>query len=144
MTTSPEQVVRVLIVEDNPADVYITRLALAKEMNFEAVVVDDGAPAITYLNSEPPYESTPTPDLVILDLNLKTIDGLQVLRWIRAKPDLLRLPVVVLSSFPPDAQHDAAAQASCYIQKPGTLDEYIAIGRVIRQCLEEAQGPAQK
>ena len=141
MMANPDQVVRVLIVEDNPADVYITRLALAKEMKFEAVVLDDGAPAITYLNSEPPYEGSPTPDLVILDLNLKTIDGLQVLRWIRAKPNLVRLPVIVLSSFPPDAQHDVAAQASCYIQKPGSLDEYMGIGRVIRECFEEAQGP---
>ena len=139
--TSARQLIQVLIIEDNPADVYITRLALAKEMNFEAIVLDDGAPAITYLKSEPPYEGTPTPDLVILDLNLKTIDGLEVLRWIRAKPNLLRLPVVVLSSFPPDAQHDAAAQANCYIQKPGSLDEYMRIGRTIRECFEEAQGP---
>ncbi len=137
-----DQRVRVLIVEDNPADVYITRLALAKEMKFEAIVLDDGAPAITYLKAEPPYEGTPTPDLVILDLNLKTVDGLEVLRWIRAKPNLLQLPVVVLSSFPPDAQHDAAAQASCYIQKPGNLDEYMRIGRAIRRCFEEAQGPS--
>lgn len=129
-------------MEDNPADVYITRMALAKEMSFEAVVVDDGAPAITYLNSDPPYQDTPKPDLVILDLNLKTVDGLHVLRWIRARPDLNRLPVVVLSSFPPDAQHDAAAQASCYIQKPGNLDEYLQIGRVIRECLDEARKPA--
>lgn len=137
-----EQAVRILIVEDNPADVYITRMALAKEMSFEAVVVDDGAPAITYLNSDPPYQDTPKPDLVILDLNLKTVDGLHVLRWIRARPDLNRLPVVVLSSFPPDAQHDAAAQASCYIQKPGNLDEYLQIGRTIRECLDEARKPA--
>lgn len=129
-------------MEDNPADVYITRMALAKEMSFEAVVVDDGAPAITYLNSDPPYQDTPKPDLVILDLNLKTVDGLHVLRWIRARPDLNRLPVVVLSSFPPDAQHDAAAQASCYIQKPGNLDEYLQIGRTIRECLDEARKPA--
>lgn len=137
-----EQAVRILIVEDNPADVYITRMALAKEMSFEAVVVDDGAPAITYLNSDPPYQDTPKPDLVILDLNLKTVDGLHVLRWIRGRPDLNRLPVVVLSSFPPDAQHDAAAQASCYIQKPGNLDEYLQIGRAIRECLDEARKPA--
>ena len=136
-----QQAITVLIVEDNPADVYITRMALAKEMTFEAVVVDDGASAITYLNSDPPYQDTPKPDLVILDLNLKTVDGLHVLRWIRARPDLNRLPVVVLSSFPPDAQHDAAAQASCYIQKPGNLDEYLQIGRTIRECLDEARNP---
>jgi CheY-like chemotaxis protein len=131
--------IRVLIVEDNPADVYITRLALAREMAFEAVVVDDGGPAITYLNAEPPFEHTPKPDLVILDLNLKTVDGMQVLRWIRERPNLIRLPVVVLSSFPADAQHDAAAQASCYIQKPGSLDEYLEIGRAIRECFEESR-----
>ncbi len=139
MSAADREIIRILIVEDNPADVYITRLALAKEMSFEAVVVDDGAPAITYLNAEPPFEDIPKPDLVILDLNLKTVDGLQVLRWIRGRPNLIRLPVVVLSSFPADAQNDAAAQANCYIQKPGSLDEYLGIGRTIRECFEKLQ-----
>jgi CheY-like chemotaxis protein len=125
-----------LIVEDNPADVYITKLALEQEMRFESVVVDDGAPAIAYLKTEPPYEDALRPDLVILDLNLKMVDGIQVLRWIRRTPELAQMPVVVLSSSPADAQRGAAAQANCYVQKPAKLDEFMAIGRVIREYLE--------
>jgi two-component system, chemotaxis family, response regulator Rcp1 len=125
-----------LIVEDNPADVYFTELALEQEMRFESVVVDDGAPAIAYLKTEAPYEDAPRPDLIILDLNLKMIDGIQVLHWIRKTPALAQMPVVVLSSSPADAQRDAVAQASCYLQKPGTLDEFMAVGRLIRECLE--------
>ena len=125
-----------MIVEDNPADVYFTELALEQEMRFESVVVDDGAPAIAYLKTEAPYEDAPRPDLIILDLNLKMIDGIQVLHWIRKTPALAQMPVVVLSSSPADAQRDAAAQASCYLQKPGTLDEFMAVGRLIRECLE--------
>jgi CheY-like chemotaxis protein len=136
MSAPDRERVRILIVEDNPADVYITRLALEKEMSFEAIVVDDGAPAIAYLNAESPCEASPGADLVILDLNLKTVDGMQVLRWIRGRPNLTGLPVVVLSSSPADAQHDAAAQASCYIQKPGSLDEYLGIGRKIREYFD--------
>lgn len=127
-----------MIVEDNPADAYVTQLALGKEMRFKSIVVDDGAPAIAYLKTEPPYQGAPRPDLIILDLNLRTIDGIQVLRWIRTTPGFEHMPVVVLSSSPADAQRDAAAQASCYLQKPGTLDEFMGIGRVIRECLESA------
>jgi two-component system, chemotaxis family, response regulator Rcp1 len=90
------------------------------------------------LKTEPPYQDAPRPDLIILDLNLKMVDGIQVLRWIRKTPSLAQMPVVVLSSSPADAQRDAAAQASCYVQKPGTLEEFMAIGRVIRECLEAA------
>jgi chemotaxis family two-component system response regulator Rcp1 len=133
-----EKAVRILIVEDNPADAYMTQLALEKEMRFESTVVDDGAPAIAYLKTEPPYQDAPRPDLIILDLNLKMVDGIHVLRWIRKTPGFNHMPVVVLSSSPADAQRDAATQASCYLQKPGTLDEFMAIGRVIRNCLESA------
>ena len=130
--------VRILIVEDNPADVYITQVALEREMRFEAVVVDDGAPAIAYLKTEPPFEGAPRPDLVILDLNLKLIDGIEVLQWIRETPELAHMPVIVLSSSPADAKRHAAAQANCYFQKPASLDEFMAIGRLVREYLESA------
>jgi two-component system, chemotaxis family, response regulator Rcp1 len=129
---------RLLIVEDNPADAYITQLALRQQLQFEAIVVDDGAPAIAYLKREGQYDTAERPDAVILDLNLKTVDGLDVLRWMRAKPDLASIPVIVLSSSPADAQGEAAARATCYVQKPGTLDEYMDVGRIIRTCLEDA------
>jgi len=132
------KVVRILIVEDNPADVYITQVALERELRFEAVVVDDGAPAIAYLKTEPPYEGAPRPDLVILDLNLKMVDGMEVLEWIRKTPELAQTPVIVLSSSPVDAMRHAAAQANCYLQKPGSLDEFMAIGRVVREYIESA------
>lgn len=138
---SPNQerkAVQILIVEDNPADAYIAQAALEKEMRVESIVVDDGVPAIAYLKTEPPYQGAPRPDLIILDLNLRMVDGIQVLRWIRKTPGFEHMPVVVLSSSPADAQRDAAAQASWYLQKPGTLDEFIAIGRVIREYLQLA------
>jgi CheY-like chemotaxis protein len=137
---SPDQrVVNILIVEDNPADVYITKMALAKELRFESVVVDDGEPAIAYLKAESPFENAARPDLVLLDLNLKKVDGLEVLRWIRTTADWNRLPVIVLSSSPADARREAAAQATCYLQKPVTLEEYLTVGKAIRECLERSE-----
>jgi CheY-like chemotaxis protein len=136
---SPDRVVRILIVEDNPADVYITKMALEKELRFESIVVDDGGPAISYLKAEAPYEGALRPDIVLLDLNLKRVDGLVVLRWIRTAAEWTDLPVIVLSSSPADARHEAAAQATCYLQKPGTLEEYMSIGKIVKDCLERAR-----
>ena len=128
--------IRILIVEDNPADAYLTKLALKRQgLSFSAIVVDDGEPAIAYLKAEAPYEGASLPDLVVLDLNLKCMDGLDVLRWIRAEPKLDLIPVVVLSSSPADAQREAAAQANRYLEKPSSLDAYMALGKALQDVL---------
>ncbi|MGH9631306.1 MAG: response regulator, partial [Bryobacteraceae bacterium] len=116
------QLLQVLIVEDNPGDVYMTKLALKQEMNFVAAVVTDGEPAIAYLRREGEYADVSRPDFVVLDLNLQEVDGGTVLRFIRNTPELRGLLVFVLSSSPEDVMRDVAAQADCYICKPPNLD----------------------
>ncbi len=134
--------IRILIVEDNPADAYLTKLALKRQgVSFAATVVDDGEPAIAYLKAEAPYEGVSLPDLVVLDLNLKCMDGLDVLRWIRAEPKLALIPVVVLSSSPADAQREAAAQANRYLEKPSSLDGYMALGKALQDVLPRPESP---
>lgn len=128
----------ILIVEDNPADAFLTQMALRKhQFPFEATVLDDGEPAIAYLSSNPPFGDAQAVELVILDLNLRRVDGTAVLHWIRANPRTADLPVFVLSSSPADAHGEAAAEATRYLEKPGTLDEYMGIGRIIADYFEQ-------
>src|SRR5262245_27193502 len=102
METACEQLhrpVEILLVEDNPADVRLTREVfregdVANRMN----VVRDGEEAMEYLRHEGRYRDVPRPDLVLLDLNLPRKDGREVLAEIRADPALTTLPVVVLST----------------------------------------------
>ncbi len=126
----------ILMVEDNPADAYLTTFALRQQgLGQEITVLDDGETALAYLKARTPYEGAPRPELIILDLNLKRVDGMEVLRWIRANPKMADLPVIVWSSSPADAQGEAASQATQYLEKPGDLDAYMSIGRAVAEHL---------
>jgi two-component system, chemotaxis family, response regulator Rcp1 len=128
----------ILIIEDNPADAFLTRMALRQQRRpFEITVVDDGGPGMALLNHDSPYENAPAVDLVVLDLNLPRIDGITVLRWIRGNPKLKSMPVFVLSSSPADAVGAAAEAATRYLEKPATLDEYMKIGEILSGYLDE-------
>lgn len=123
---------RVLVVEDNPMDAYMIKLALKRGgFSGEPTVVEDGEPALALLRRIGPYENEPLPDLVILDLNLKRIDGPEVLSYIRHTESLRDLAVVVLSSSPEDVMRSKAATADGYFEKPADVDEYFAVGKSI-------------
>jgi chemotaxis family two-component system response regulator Rcp1 len=91
--------IQILMVEDNPGDVRLTREALkgAKVWN-EVQVVEDGVAALDYLYRRPPYEAATRPDLILLDLNLPRLDGREVLSRIKDDPTLKLIPVVVLTT----------------------------------------------
>lgn len=112
----------ILLVEDNPSDIDLTRRALQKAriMN-ELVVAEDGEEALAYLFGQPSRGDKPLhPALVLLDLKLPGIDGLEVLRQIRATPATHRQPVVILTSS--KEEQDVAASydlgVNSYIRKP--------------------------
>jgi two-component system, chemotaxis family, response regulator Rcp1 len=102
---------------------------------FEVTVVDDGEPALAYLSSNAPFENAPKVDLVVLDLNLPRLDGIAVLSWIRSQSKTAELPVFVLSSSPADAHGNLTAKATKYLEKPGTLDEYMSVGQIVADYL---------
>jgi CheY-like chemotaxis protein len=113
--------VPILLVEDNPADVRLTREAFASARVANPVdVVTDGDAALAYLRREPPYADAPQPGLVLLDLNLPRVDGKTVLAEIKGDPVLRSIPVIVLttSSAPVDVQAAYQHHANCYIVKP--------------------------
>lgn len=125
---------RVLLVEDNPGDADLTRETLrAGKLHLDIDVAIDGAEALARLARNPPYEASPRPDLILLDLNLPKIDGPDVLRAIRARPEIAHIPVVVLTSS--DAERDVVKSyslgANCYVTKPVGLDAFQSIVRSI-------------
>lgn len=131
---------RILVVEDNPIDVRMIKRALKLGgLVDEPHVVNDGAPAIALLARDKAYEHIPLPDLVLLDLNLITVDGGQVLRFIRETPALAQISVVILSSTPQDAARASHAQADCYFTKPSDLETFEKIGKQILECYQRSK-----
>lgn len=119
--------IRLLLVEDNPADVELTRRALVRQQRFEIVgIAKDGIEAIAFLKREHPFENAKRPDMVLLDLDLPRRDGFEVLREVKEIPELRATPVVVLSGT---TRRDAPSlafqtQAVSFIRKPTSLSDY--------------------
>lgn len=132
---------RILIVEDNPLDADLTKWSLS-ECGFtgELIVVADGLEAMALLRQEPPFQEHELPDLVILDLNLRLMDGPEVLQFIRDTPELTNIKVAVLSSAPEFIMRNKAAEADCYFSKSSSLESYAAIGRKILDCYYKGTG----
>ncbi len=117
---------QILVVEDNQSDIELLRYFMRSGSKVHLVVAADGVEALRMLRGESPYESPLHPELILLDLNLPRKDGREVLAEIKADPQLLHIPVVVLSTS--DAARDVTQayqlRANCYLQKPASADEY--------------------
>ena len=127
----------ILLVEDNPDDVELTRLAFAEAGEPHRLhVVSDGAEAVDYLLGRGRHATrgaTDLPALVLLDLNLPRLDGREVLQAIRADDTTRRLPVVVLttSAEPSDVEQAYALGANSYIQKPVEFERFVEVVRQV-------------
>lgn len=118
----------ILLVEDNPGDVRLTREALKEnKVHNQLYVVQDGVEALAFLRREGQYDGYPLPDLILLDLNLPKMDGREVLAEIKGDPELKRIPVVILttSAAERDIYETYNLHANCYITKPVDLDQFI-------------------
>ncbi len=126
--------IEVLLVEDNPGDVRLTQEAL-KEGRFinNLNVVSDGVEATEFLWRRGKFQTAPRPDLILLDLNLPRKNGREVLREIKADPELRRIPVMVLTTSTADQDLHRAydLHANCYITKPMDLDQFMSVVRSI-------------
>ena len=126
--------IEILLVEDNPGDARLTREALKDgRVHHHLSVVADGVEAMAFLRAEGGHARAPRPDLILLDLNIPKMDGRQVLAEIKADPDLVRIPVVVLTTS--KAEEDIARtydlHANCYINKPVDLDQFMTVVKAI-------------
>ncbi|MBV9504846.1 MAG: response regulator [Acidobacteriia bacterium] len=125
----------ILLVEDNPSDVGLTRRALEKgRIANELVVAEDGQEALDYLWAEGKYAGSGSklPALILLDLKLPRISGLDVLRQIRANPLTRRLRVVILTSSGEEQDVGAGYDhgVNSYIRKPVDFKQF-------QMCVEQ-------
>lgn len=129
----------ILVVEDNEDHALLVRLAARRvQSNLDIRIARDGRDAVAYLGGAPPYADRaehPLPELVILDLVMPNLDGFGVLEWIKGRPALQTLPVVVLTSSvnPKDETRALSAGARAFHTKPASLDE---LGVEVRHILE--------
>lgn len=130
----PSEPVQILLVEDSPGDIRLTREVLrdARIAN-ELHIVGDGEQAMAFLRREGEHAGKPRPDLILLDLNLPRKDGREVLEELNADPELHLIPVIVLttSAAEQDVLRSYDLKAACYITKPIDLDEFIEVVRSI-------------
>jgi len=131
-----------LLVEDSPADVYLVREAMLREgLKVHWDIADDGEWAIRKIDEVDSDASTPCPDLLLLDLNVPRRTGDEVLARIRQSPRLGRTPVVIISSseWPADRDRLMNLGATEYFRKPSDLQEFMTLGRLVREVHERAR-----
>lgn len=129
-TTRP---IRILLIEDDPGDVLLTREALKESPLANLIdVVSNGEEALDFL-LECGHQQNARPDLILLDLNLPRLGGLEVLRKVKAEETLCSIPVVVLttSCTEDDVLSSYRLQASAYVCKPVEVEEFLGAVRGI-------------
>ena len=135
MTENGEcQALDVLLVEDDPGDVLMTKEAFEHyKLRNVLHVVTDGEQALQFLRRTGGYADAPPPGLILLDLNLPRLDGLEVLAELKADPELKVIPVVILTTS--QAQQDVlrsyALHANAYVSKPVDFERFIDVIRQI-------------
>ena len=126
--------VEILLVEDNPADVRLTREALKEGKVYNNLHwAKDGVEALEFLHRQGKYADAPRPDIILLDLNLPKKDGRAVLAEIKADNELRTIPVVVLttSKAEEDVLKSYNLHANCYVTKPVDLEQFIVVVKSI-------------
>jgi CheY-like chemotaxis protein len=126
----------ILLAEDNPGDVRLTREALRDtSISLHLHVVPDGVETMAFLRHQGPYTTTPRPDLILLDLNMPRMDGRRVLALLKNDTRLRCIPVVVLSCSQNETDIEAAydLQANCYVTKPTDFDQFTSVVKAIEE-----------
>jgi CheY-like chemotaxis protein len=120
---------RILLAEDSERDVELTLNALENKLANEVAVVRDGAEALNYLFRKEQYANNPDglPVLVLLDLKMPKVDGMEVLRQIKADPRLRTIPVVMMTSSreEQDLVRSYELGVNSYVVKPVQFQEFV-------------------
>ncbi len=125
-----------LLVEDNPTDVFVIKEVIERcELNLNLHVATDGQDALQYLQRLATAEEAACPALVLLDLNIPKVDGIEVLRRLRSGSRCNRAPVIVVTSSTAETDRVAVQRlgAEAYFQKPKSLAAYMELANLIKQ-----------
>lgn len=138
----------VLLVEDNEDDVYLTQRAFkAAKFVVNLHHVNNGKKCMAFLRKQPPYADVPTPDLILLDLNMPVMDGREVLAEIVKDDALKHLPVVVLTTSyeAEDVRKMYKLRCNSYITKPVDFEKFAeAVEKIEDYWLTVVVLPSQK
>ena len=129
-TRTAGEEIEILLVDDNQADIKLTIKAFQRgKLQNQLYAVEDGEQALAFLRHEGPYINVARPDIILLDLNMPNMDGRETLMEIKNDPDLMTIPVIVLttSEAEQDILQSYRLHANCYITKPVTMDRFIEV-----------------
>lgn len=120
----------ILLVEDNEGDIILTLEAL-KEVGIDNAiyVVRDGDEALQFLTKREKFKNAKKPDIILLDINLPKINGMQVLKKIKQDEHLMSIPVLMLTTSDSQKEINNAYQnyANCYITKPANFESFVQV-----------------
>ncbi|MEO5657479.1 MAG: response regulator [Nitrospiria bacterium] len=139
MTMTTARPVTILLVEDNLQDIEITRRAFAKgRVKNDLIAVRDGEEALDYLYRRGRYQdpgTSPRPGMILLDLNLPKIGGMEVLQQIKKDDDLRTIPVIVLtvSEREQDIVNSYDLGVNTYIQKPVEFESFMRVVNTVHE-----------
>jgi two-component system, chemotaxis family, response regulator Rcp1 len=125
---------RVLVIDDNRASADLLRDLLTKlQRAYEVYSVPDGIEALHFLHRRGHYAGAPRPNLILLDINMPRLGGLETLSAVKSDPELSPIPVIMLSTSiaPSDVTKSYQAHANCYLQKPADLNRYVKLVQAI-------------
>jgi CheY-like chemotaxis protein len=136
MEVNMTELKRILLVEDNPKDVELTLAALGHHhLANEVIVAKDGIQALAILRKEGEYQNQPGghPGIILLDLKMPKVDGLEVLKQIKQDPELKMIPVVMLTSSKEerDLVQSYKLGVNAYVVKPVDFGEFVSAVRDI-------------
>lgn len=134
--TSTAKNADILLVEDNEDDVFLTKMAFEdSQFDSRINVVNDGEKALDYLYRRGTYADRARPDLILLDINLPKLNGIQILETIKADAELSLIPVVMLTSSRAerDVLDSYRHHANGYVSKPAEFSGLVNIVDAIRE-----------
>ena len=132
-----QKLIKILLVEDNPDDIEITKRAFKETRLIDKMwVVRDGQEALDFLYHQDKYQdivASPKPELILLDINMPKVNGLEVLRKVKEDPVLKRIPTVMLTVSRKYEDRIKSYNYGCnsFIQKPVEFEKFVEIVRQI-------------
>lgn len=122
--------IEILLVEDNEGDIVLIKEALSEGgFQHRLSIVRDGEEAAQFLNREGQFTNESLPDLIVMDINLPRMNGMELLHYIKQHVLFRSIPVVMLTTSSSDRDILEAYQqhVNCYVIKPGNLQAYVSV-----------------